>query len=213
MKRLRNLIQKIKSKLISKYILARKAFLKDKKLGLYHGDDMIFKDNIVNSLVYGEYGCGTSTIYASNNSSAEILSVDTSEEWTNKVRNSIRSNNTLNIKFINVGKTSEWGYPISYSNRKVFIKYISFIWEQSKLPDLILIDGRFRVACFLYSLMKAKKGTKIIFDDYNRKEYHVVEEYIKPIQIEKDQALFIVPEIINTLEIKSEFEKFIYVLN
>ena len=44
-------------------------------------------------------------------------------------------------------------------------------------------------------------------------EYHVVEEYIKPIKIEKDQALFIVPEIINTLEIKSEFEKFIYVLN
>ena len=61
--------------------------------------------------------------------------------------------------------------------------------------------------------MKAKKGTRIIFDDYNRKEYHVIEEYIKPIKIEKDQALFIVPEIINTFEIKSEFEKFIYVLN
>ena len=45
------------------------------------------------------------------------------------------------------------------------------------------------------------------------KEYHVIEEYIRPVKIEKDQALFIVPEIINTSEIKLEFEKFIYVLN
>ena len=213
MKRLRNSILKIKSKIRSIYILARKAFLKDEKLGLYHGDDRIFKENIINASVYGEYGCGTSTIYASNNSSAEIISVETSEKWINKVRSEVRHENKLNIKFINVGMTSEWGYPISYSNRKEFIKYIKFIWEQSKLPDLILIDGRFRVACFLYSLMKAKKGTRIIFDDYNRKEYHVIEEYIKPIKIEKDQALFIVPEIINSFEIKSEFEKFIYVLN
>ena len=213
MKRLRNSILKIKSKIRSIYILARKAFLKDEKLGLYHGDDTIFKENIINASVYGEYGCGSSTIYASNNSSAEIISVDTSEEWINKVRSAIRRENKFNIEFINVGRTSEWGYPITYSNRKEFIKYIKFIWEQSKLPDLILIDGRFRVACFLYSLMKAKKGTRIIFDDYNRKEYHVIEEYIKPIKIEKDQALFIVPEIINTIEIKSEFEKFIYVLN
>ena len=213
MKRLINSILKIKSKMRSKYILAKKVFLKDEKLGLYHGDDTIFKENIINASVYGEYGCGTSTIYASNNSSAEIISVDTSEEWVNKVRSEIRQENRLKIKFMNVGRISEWGYPISYSKRKEFIKYIEFIWEQSKLPDLILIDGRFRVACFLYSLMKAKKRTRIIFDDYNRQEYHVVEEYIKPINIEKDQALFIVPETINTFEIKSEFEKFIYLLN
>ena len=98
MKRLRNLILKIKSKIRSLYLFARKVFLKDEKLGLYHGDDTIFKENIINASVYGEYGCGTSTIYASNNSSAEIISVDTSEEWINKVRSAIRHDNKLNIK-------------------------------------------------------------------------------------------------------------------
>ena len=44
---------------------------------------------------------------------------------------------------------------------------------------MVLIDGRFRVACFLFSLLNAKKDSIIIFDDYmNRSEYHVVEEVL-----------------------------------
>ena len=51
MKRLRTAILKIKSQIRSKYLLARKFFLKDEKLGLYHGDDKIFKENIINASV------------------------------------------------------------------------------------------------------------------------------------------------------------------
>ena len=58
-----------------------------------------------------------------------------------------------------------------------------------------MIDGRFRVASFLTTLKKSKKGTKIIFDDYkSRPQYHVVEKIIKPKKMYFDQALFVVPE-------------------
>ena len=45
---------------------------------------------------------------------------------------------------------------------------------------------------FLTSLKYAKTGTKIIFDDYfNRPEYHLVEEFVKPSEACGRQALFI----------------------
>ena len=51
-----------------------------------------------------------------------------------------------------------------------------------------MIDGRFRVASFLTTLKKSKKGTKIIFDDYkSRSQYHVVEKIIKPKKMYFDQ--------------------------
>ena len=61
-------------------------------------------------------------------------------------------------------------------------------------PKLVLVDGRFRVCCFLTSLKFAKEGTKIIFDDYiDRPYYHFVEKYL-PREMECGrQCLFIVP--------------------
>jgi hypothetical protein len=53
--------------------------------------------------------------------------------------------------------------------------------SSNQQPDLILIDGRFHIACFLASILLAKPGTIILFDDYfDRPNYHVVEKYIKP---------------------------------
>jgi len=55
----------------------------------------------------------------------------------------------------------------------------SEIIKCNQFPNVILIDGRFRVACFLASLLLAKPGTIILFDDYvNRPHYHVVEKHL-----------------------------------
>ena len=57
-------------------------------------------------------------------------------------------------------------------------------WEIARasniVPDTVFIDGRFRVASFLYTLVAARAGTTILFDDYvKRPEYHVVEEFCR----------------------------------
>ena len=54
------------------------------------------------------------------------------------------------------------GTPEGYKYRHNFKKYLNGIWEKSFKPDLVLVDGRFRVACFLTSLLKADKGSIII---------------------------------------------------
>ena len=54
-------------------------------------------------------------------------------------------------------------------------------WEKLKrFPDLILIDGRFRVACALKAIksLKHQDNWVIIVDDYlGREEYKIIEEF------------------------------------
>ena len=52
---------------------------------LFDGDDSLFKDLLKNSKNYGEYGCGLSTEWVLKNTNADIVSVDSSKVWINKI--------------------------------------------------------------------------------------------------------------------------------
>ena len=70
------------------------------------------------------------------------------------------------------------------------------MWEDDIKPDMVLIDGRFRVCCFLTSIKYGNTGTKIVFDDYysdRRNIYHIVEEFITPNLRHGRQAIFEIP--------------------
>jgi hypothetical protein len=72
-----------------------------------------------------------------------------------------------------------------------FYLYFEGIWTGQVTPDVVLIDGRFRVSCFLTSILRAQPGTAIIFDDYvSREFYHVVERLISPSYHDGRQAIF-----------------------
>ena len=75
--------------------------------------------------------------------------------------------------------------------RHNFKKYAELLWLNNEIPDLVLIDGRFRVLCFLTTIKFAPEGCKILFDDYNNRPfYHVVEEFCPKIDTCGRQALF-----------------------
>ncbi|MDB2388614.1 hypothetical protein N9W47_05090, partial [Alphaproteobacteria bacterium] len=101
-----------------------------------------------------------------------------------------------------------------YSYRNNFIDYIGAVWHFNLKADVILIDGRFRVACFIYSLLNAEEGSVIIFDDYiNRSFYHVVEEIVPRFDECGRQAVFKVPKQFNINLAKKLLDKFIYVFD
>ena len=192
----------------------RKLIRRIKDKDLFEGDDLIFKREILKINVYGEYGVGDSTLWAINNTKVEILAVDTSKQWVNKVKSRIKASDRLTIEWIDLGTIGNWGRPISYQKKKFIYNYIRSIWIKNEIPELVLIDGRFRVACFLFSLITGSPGTKIIFDDYmNRPHYHIVEEFIKPTETSQRQALFIVPNNCNTKNIQKTIDQFIYVMD
>ena len=100
--------------------------------------------------------------------------------------------------------------------RDNFIEYASNLWSHKLKPNVVLIDGRLRVLCFLVSLKKCDPGTKIIFDDYmTRKHYHIVEELIKPTSNNGRLCLFEVNEksTINMKKLDFLIDKFNYVLD
>jgi len=160
---------------------------------LFDGDDKLFKDLIKNIDTYFEYGCGKSTEYVYRYTNCNIYSVDTDRSWvkiTQQLTNG-KKDNRLNIDWIDVGKVEEWGYPITYAKRKYFFNYANNFYKKNYKPDLVLIDGRLRVFCFLTTLRHAPIGTKIIFDDYtNRPIYHVAEEFSPLLDKCGRQALF-----------------------
>lgn len=156
-----------------------------------------YKKCIANSNCYLEYGCGGSTIYTEKNSRVEsIISVDSDETWVLAIKNKLRfSNKRLFIEYCNIGETGDWGVPKNNSHFKNYWNYMTTPWEcarkESLNPDLILIDGRFRVASFLYSIVCSELNTTILFDDYtNRPEYHVCEEFCKLKETAGRMAIF-----------------------
>jgi hypothetical protein len=183
---------------------------------LFAGDDMLFKTSFSKDTVYGEYGCGASTIWVSNTIGCEVFSVDSSKNWINFVHSKCKQNSKLISHLADVGPIGSMGRPLGYSRLENFNDYTDWIWMNDKKPNLVLVDGRFRVCCFLTSLIFAEKGTKIFFDDYtNRPHYHFVEKFIKPSETCGRQALFIVPKrgVLDIRGIKEAIVKFRFVFD
>lgn len=160
---------------------------------------------------YAEYGSGFSTFQA-HKLGINYKSIESSKDWIALMQ---KKNKFLNIKYIDIGETTKWswGRPINYSKRDNFIKYAESIFESND-PDLILIDARLRVLCFLVCLKKSSIGTKILFDDYlNRGEYHIVEELILPKKIIGRMAYFEINNRLNSDKIDQLIFKFEYVLD
>ena len=184
-------------KAIQKNLLKLKSFNKLKNrsddLLLFDGDDKLFKELIKNVDTYFEYGCGKSTEYVYKYSNCNIYSVDTDQDWVKKIQQLTNGEKEkrLTIDWIDVGNVENWGYPITYAKRKYFFNYANNFYKKNCKPDLVLIDGRLRIFCFLTTLKKAPSGTKIIFDDYtNRPLYHIAEEFSPVLEKCGRQALF-----------------------
>ena len=160
---------------------------------LFDGDDGLFKELIKSAEIYFEYGCGKSTEFVLKYLSCAIFAVDTSKDWVHKIQSleGFESSDRLNLSWVDVGVVGNWGTPTSFKKRHNFKKYAELLWLNNKIPDLVLIDGRFRVSCFLTSVKFAPVGTRILFDDYtNRPFYHVVEEFCQKLDTCGRQALF-----------------------
>jgi len=160
---------------------------------LFDGDDRLFKSVTEECRVYGEYGCGKSTRWILGNTGATVYAVDTNKAWIESVQSETNAAARLVPQWIDVGELGDWGRPVSYAKRSNFQSYTDWIWSHGARPQVVLIDGRFRVCCFLTCLKYAPDGTKLLFDDYtNRTHYRVVEEFADLAEVCGRQALFVV---------------------
>ncbi len=102
--------------------------------------------------IYAEYGAGASTLVASTKKNIRtIISVETDSAWAKFVSQEVNKRK-LTMVLVDLGPVGKWGRPVAYSKADKFDLYFQAPFKQKNSPDLVYIDGRFRVACLKSSL-------------------------------------------------------------
>lgn len=156
------------------------------------------RKNLKKSKNYLEFGSGYSTLLAAKLGVKNITTVETDSQYLNQISSMLdRSRSNINLIHADIGPTGEWGNPLNFEHKEKWINYAISI-KQVLDPDLILIDGRFRVATFA-TMCLLFSDTRILFDDFiDRTHYH---EIVSTFTIQKTFgriAIFQIPKKISS---------------
>jgi hypothetical protein len=132
-----------------------------------------FLRHLQDAQVYLEFGCGGSTRLAAESGVAKLLSVDTDREWIKRCRKHpaiapLVAEGRATLRWVNVGSIAKWGYPANEEHAKSWPDYSLAIWTEigEGLPDVVLIDGRWRVSTTVQALLRCRAGTIMMFHDF-----------------------------------------------
>lgn len=182
-------------------------------------DKIMFYKYLDKIKVYFEYGSGGSTVQANiRNNIIKIYTVESDIVWFNLIKKNT-NNNIITYIFNNMDTIpNKWGRPGLKATNQQKINYSSQLEnltsEEKRNIDLILIDGRFRVACCLKSYNNIKDDCLIAFDDFlDRPHYHVVLKYFDIIDSTSDNRMVILKKkknMIIPIELIKEYELIYY---
>jgi hypothetical protein len=132
---------------------------------------------------YLEFGSGGSTFAAALAVTEAVISVDSSKDWLQIVEDACKYANVKaqpRLLHVDIGELKDWGYPKNDLRRADWPSYHSLVWELegSKQADFYLVDGRFRVACFLQIISRMQRPVPIAVHDFaDRPHYHVILQF------------------------------------
>lgn len=143
-----------------------------------------------------EFGMGGSTVAAARQGCL-VQSVESDSAWVFSLRRALTEaglDARLLTHFVDIGAIGAWGRPLTREFELRWPGYATDIWQREWFhpPDLVLIDGRFRAACFVACCVGIRRPTRVLFDDYlERPEYHVIEQFFRPIGFHDTMAEFV----------------------
>lgn len=155
-----------------------------------------------------EYGSGGSTVMAASQPGKFIQSVECDLDWAMNLRlhlDEIETASPVVVYPVDIGPTGLWGRPLDSTHWQKFSRYPVDIWNQPffRHPDLVLIDGRFRPACFATVCLRITRPVRLLFDDYfDRPQYHTIESLAEPVRTIGRMAEFeLTPRVLDPKEI------------
>jgi len=167
-------------------------------------DTKLFYEILNKSTHYFEYGSGGSTYQAASyNNIRTIHSVESDPEWYNEVCKKIQKTKQITLMYRHLNTVSNtWGYPgkdCLIEDAKEYSRAIRSLSEtETKRLDMILIDGRFRVACCLNCFDMISEDCQIVFDDFlNRPHYHEVLNYYDIVRKTEDNVMVVLKKKTN----------------
>lgn len=177
-------------------------------------DKVMFYKYLKQSYVYFEYGSGGSTYQASiSDNITRVFSVESDLEWQTNVKTMVL-NPKITYFFNEMDvQPNTWGNPgknATKEQKKAYSNYIRNLSEDERNSvDMVLIDGRFRVACCLKCHEIISESCVIAFDDFlNRPHYHVVLDYYDILEKTTDNRMVILKKKDDTKVPNSLIEKY-----
>ena len=149
-----------------------------------------------------EFGAGGSTLLAAEMEGKRVFAVESDLGWLRRMERWFATHPPLSAVVLhhgNIGPTTDWGRPDGEAHWRKFLGYPLGVWDREDFdhPDVVLIDGRFRVGCFLATMLRITRPVVVLFDDFvGRRPYGVVEEFARPARLVGRMAKFdVVPTV------------------
>lgn len=142
-----------------------------------------------------EYGSGGSTVLAAR-LGKRVFAVESDRAWAAATAAWIAGHHPdapARVVHVDIGPTGEWGKPFGPEKMADFYRYPLAVWDDPEFrhPDVILVDGRFRLACICTALLRIERETLLLFDDYAaRPDYHQIERLVRPVRQVERMAVF-----------------------
>lgn len=126
---------------------------------------------------YVEFGSGASTVLAAGLVTEDVIAFDSAQDWLERVAAACRARKTRlspKLTFVDIGETKDWGFPKDETARDLWPHYHASMWDDPAVSqgDLYLIDGRFRLACFVQVLLHAGDKAFVAFHDYASRDHY-----------------------------------------
>ena len=142
----------------------------------------VFERYLYGAKGYFEWGSGGSTLAAEKAVNLQnVASVESDFRWSESISNHCPRTNVI---WVDIGPTKDFGWPKEDSLKISYPRY-SDVWNMAEQSyDLVMIDGRFRVACCLAVLLNSKDVKTILFDDFkHRIQYHCILPHVDVVEI------------------------------
>ena len=146
-----------------------------------------------------EFGCGGSTRFFLEKGAKKLISIDSDAGWlrallTNKVIATFHKHGKWCPVYADIGSTGNWGAPVDKTPQIHWLNYHQYCWNgfSNRQFDLILVDGRFRVACVCQALLRCDRENMLlaIHDFWNRPQYHAVLDFLDAIEKKDSLGIF-----------------------
>jgi hypothetical protein len=169
----------------------------------------MFEASLKTARRYLEYGAGGSTVMAARMGKTGFT-IEGDRYYCRDVRRKLAGQpHDIELVYADVGPTEQWGHlrdtAQTPKNVAAWTRYVTLPFEKlgADFYDLVLVDGRFRVACALHAISEAAKrkaSFRLLLDDYDdpddpRPHYRVVEDYAPLTRLTGRMAVFdVTPE-------------------
>ncbi|MBC2778048.1 hypothetical protein [Parasphingopyxis marina] len=158
-----------------------------------------------------EFGAGGSTLLAFENGVQTVTSVESDKLWLDRLRtHSAMSpyvqSGAWQPVHADIGEVGAWGRPADKSHIEDWPNYHREVWDRfPRAYDLILVDGRFRIACAMQAAIRAPGSTLVFHDFYLRPHYEPVLEVYEVAERIDYMAILSLNKAINAPAILKEY--------